>query len=130
MPGFIVNTNRSEESDDHPSETYMLTERVALVTGGEPWFQQLDAIRESDIVLLYANDVGIVARGIATGERYNPPGRFCGERPRCMKLREFAALRSPIPHSELPVQRILNRAVVPIPDEEAKRIWDIASGRL
>jgi hypothetical protein len=129
MPGFIVNTNRAEESDDHPSERYMLTERVALVTG-EDFFRLIDTIEENDMVFLYANKCGIIARGIATGESYYPAERFCGERARCMRLREFEKLSRPIQYSELPTQRILNRAVVPIPDEEAQRIWDIASGRL
>lgn len=134
MPGFIVNTNLSEEPDDHPSQTYMLTEGVALVTGGEPWFQQLEAIRESDIVFLYANNVGIIARGIAIGEPFTPPERFCGERARCMKLRKCERLSRPITFSQswtehgirLPVRWAVNK----IDEEKTQKIWDIASGRL
>lgn len=137
MPGFIVNTNRSEEPPPFPSETYMLEEGVALVTGekvtGEdPWLRLLDKIGVNDMVFLYANDEGIIARGKATGETYYPDQEFCGNPGRCLKLREFAKLSNPIKFAELPIQPppILSRAVVKISDDAAQRIWNIASGRL
>jgi hypothetical protein len=108
----------------------MLENGVALVIG-EEWFHLIDNIDENAMVFLYANDVGIVARGIATTDRYNHPENICENPARCVKLLKFAKLSNPIRHSELPIQLILNRAVVKILDDAATQsIWDIASGRL
>jgi hypothetical protein len=130
MRGFIVNTNRSEEPTDHLSEEYMLKHGVALVTG-EEYFGKINQIEENDVVFLYANEVGIIARGLATGVPWNAEELICDCPARFMSLTQFRTLRSnPLRFSEIPGGAVVIAAVNPIGGELAQQIWDMTSKRL
>jgi hypothetical protein len=110
---FIVNTNRAEEPDGHPSEAYMLEKHVALVTG-VAWFSLIDVIEAGSMVFLYRNTKGIIARGIATEDK-SPPENFSGGPARRVKLRQFDKVPQPFKP-----EHVQPKAVFEIPEDEGQ----------
>jgi hypothetical protein len=125
---FIVNTDRAAQEPDYQSEKYMLKHQVAPVTG-EDFFPRINRIEENDKVFLWANRVGIVARGIATGPATDVDELIDECPARCVKLSDFDEILPPIKFCEVP-PIVVMAAVNSIRQDKAQKIWDIASGRL
>jgi hypothetical protein len=88
----IINTDRKT---GQKLEEYMLRTKSAAVSGGDPWFKTFGKIEAGEEVGLYANGVGLIARGIATGLTRVING-FAGERVIMVhKLRNFRLLSEP-----------------------------------
>lgn len=60
---YLVNTNKTNSSQN---ETEMVNEKK-VAAYYSPWKYFIDEIEAGDIVYLYSNSKGIIARGIATG---------------------------------------------------------------
>lgn len=94
---YIINTNKTHNPND---ETNMLqNEKCAAYY--TPWKYYIDTIEANDIVFLYSNDIGIVARGIATGivEMADYNGDVSEEH--YMHLNRFERLVTPLRADEL-----------------------------
>jgi hypothetical protein len=89
---YLLNTNRANGHDDHD---WMLTHGYAAAFY-EPWTQNIDRIRDGDVVFLYANGIGIVGYGIGTGQIEKQD--HGGTRDAChyQKLNQFKKLENPI----------------------------------
>lgn len=94
-PGtFLLNTSRGHDDEDHPMETYMLENNCALACS-EPWVFRINRLVTGSRVLLYADRMGFIARGIATPERKNVEIADWDCPARIVRLREFKRLDPP-----------------------------------
>lgn len=125
VPGiFLVNTNRRFDSD---SEKYMLTHGVALAKV-ERWMRKINRIVAGSRVLLYGNQEGVLAAGIATPERRD--GELDDTPMRYVKLRDFKRLATPIHAREVKEiggkEVVFRHTVRELSGEAGERIWKAA----
>jgi hypothetical protein len=125
VPGiFLVNTNRRFDSD---SEEYMMAHGVALAKV-ERWMRKINRIVAGSRVLLYGNQSGILAAGVATPERRD--GELDGIPMRYVKLRDFKRLASPIHAREIKEiggkDFVFRHTVLEITGEHGERVWQAA----
>jgi len=94
---YLVNTNKTNNAQN---ETEMITEEkvAAYFT---PWKYFIDEIEAGDIIYLYSNGEGIIARGIATGivELRDVGNHVDGEH--YMHLDRFEILETSLPSLKL-----------------------------
>jgi hypothetical protein len=62
---YIVNTNRTNRPNGEDELDMVTKQKCAAYFS--PWKESIEAINPNDLVFLYRNQVGIIARGIATG---------------------------------------------------------------
>lgn len=60
---YLVNTNKS----NNPQNEIDMIENQKVSAYYSPWKYYIDEIEANDLVFLYSSNVGIIARGIATG---------------------------------------------------------------
>ncbi|MGG3914422.1 hypothetical protein [Rossellomorea vietnamensis] len=115
MPkAYIVNTNKSNNANN---ELEMLCEgKVAAYYS--PWKYFIDEMESNDIVFLYSNGRGIIARGMATGivEIKNNAGGENNEH--YMHLNRFQELETPLSSSTI------SELVKEMTDENYKIFWN------
>lgn len=94
---YIVNTNKS----NHPeSENEMITqEKVAAYYS--PWKYLINDIAAGDIVYLYSNGQGIIARGVATGILEVGQQVDGVYKEHYMHLNRFELLNTPLPSKKI-----------------------------
>ena len=61
--GYIINTNQKSYTNCEP-EMIQGEKCAAYYT---PWKEGIDKIKANDLIFLYSNEVGIIARGVASG---------------------------------------------------------------
>lgn len=90
---YIVNTNKSNNPDN---ENEMIVQKK-VAAYYSPWKYLINEIDSGDIVYLYSNGQGIIARGIATGilEIGQPESGIYVEH--YMHLDRFELLNTPLP---------------------------------
>jgi hypothetical protein len=94
---YIVNTNKS---NNPRNESEMLAEgKVAAYYS--PWKYFIDEMESNDVVFLYSNGRGIVARGLATGiiEMKDADGEE--DKEHYMHLNRFEELETPLAPSKI-----------------------------
>lgn len=105
---FLLNTHRGDYVDSHKR---MIQEGRAEIFC-KPWMDDIKKIKENDIVFLYANGVGIVGYGIATGQVENGY-RYDDDKqdPSCYQiLKEFKSfIDTPIKSND--IRKILGRKI-------------------
>lgn len=120
---YIINTNQTNNPN---CESDMLkNEKCAAYYS--PWKYYIDEIEANDIVFLYSNGKGIIARGIATGitEVLDYEGNIDEEQ--YMNLDRFQVLNKPLKSSEMTdivgYAIKLNQTVVTLPHRFGIKIW-------
>lgn len=96
---FLLNTHRGDYVDSHKR---MIQEGRAEIFC-KPWMDDIKKIKENDIVFLYANGVGIVGYGVATGKVENGY-RYDDDKqdPSCYQiLKDFKQLNKPLKASDI-----------------------------
>lgn len=105
---FLLNTHRGDYVDSHKR---MIQEGRAEIFC-KPWMDDIKKIKENDIVFLYANGVGIVGYGVATGKVENGY-RYDDDKqdPSCYQiLKEFKSfIDTPIKSND--IRKILGRKI-------------------
>jgi len=105
---FLLNTHRGDYVDSHKR---MIQEGRAEIFC-KPWMDDIKKIKENDIVFLYANGVGIVGYGVATGQVENGY-RYDDDKqdPSCYQiLKEFKSfIDTPIKSND--IRKILGRKI-------------------
>lgn len=94
---YLVNTNKT---NSNKNETEMINEeKVAAYYS--PWKYFIDEIEAGDIIYLYSNGNGIIARGIATGivELRDLENCVAGEH--YMHLERFEKLKIPVHSTDI-----------------------------
>ncbi|OBZ10926.1 hypothetical protein [Bacillus sp. FJAT-26390] len=94
---YIINTNKTHNPNDEP----LMLQNEKCAAYYTPWKYYIDTIEANDIVYLYSNDTGIIARGIATGivETADYNGDVNEEH--YMNLNRFERLATPLRADEL-----------------------------
>ncbi|WP_129727920.1 hypothetical protein [Ectobacillus funiculus] len=93
---FIINTNKQRE---HRYEQEMLKERKCAAYRSTK--HEIEGIQTGDKVLLYSNEIGIIARGIADGRVQKKEDNGEVEAEYFMSLDEFYELVIPIPYGDI-----------------------------
>lgn len=124
---YILNTNRQGGIED---DEEMLKEGKAAAYF-EPWKYKIEYLRKGDTVFLYRSGVGIVAKGIATGElkkknyRNNPDHE---NEEYYQKLKDFKVLVKPIPASEIKrigkTEYVFMQTMFGVDEETGKKLWN------
>lgn len=95
---FVLNTNLRHSDEDHEK---MLNEGLALASY-TPWKEQIKRIKKGDVVFLYANSIGIVGFGEASGEITVQDHKKLGDQEVFVqKLIDFKKLEKPIPAKDV-----------------------------
>ncbi|UZN01403.1 hypothetical protein ACE1MS_22775 (plasmid) [Lysinibacillus sp. fkY74-1] len=94
---YLVNTNKTHNAQN---ENEMINEKK-VAAYYSPWKYFIDEIEAGDIIYLYSNSRGIIARGIATGivEICDVSNSINEEH--YMKLERFELLKSPLSSSKI-----------------------------
>ena len=125
---FMVNTSRKGKKGSS-NEKFMLEKQCALVTA-DPWIWKIYNIPTGSQILLYANQIGVVAMGVATGERRME--MLNGEIAHYVRLRNFMQL-----HTSLTTQEIYRAAekkyrfqsVMELRGDAGTKVWDAACAK-
>ena len=94
---YIVNTNQKHNLN---SEQDMI-KNEKCATYYAPWKFYIDEIEANDIVFLYSNKKGIIARGIATGIPEITDYEGNPDEEHYMNLNRFQVMDKPLPASEI-----------------------------
>jgi hypothetical protein len=107
----------------------MLEKQCALVTD-EPWIWKIFNIPTGSRVMLYANQIGIIAVGTATGERRMEDLK--GELAHYVRLREFQRLREPLTVQEISKvadKKYRYQSVMELHGDAGPKVWDAACAK-
>lgn len=125
MPkAYIINTNKSNNEYDYESDM-INNEKCAAYFSPEK--DKIDRIEANDIVFLYSNNNGIIARGMATGlvEVAECQGREDEEH--YMHLNRFELINPAVESSTINKETdsviVLNRTVIEVPYDKALKLW-------
>lgn len=94
---YIINTNKSQ----NPQAEADMIQNTKCSAYYTPWKYYIDTIEANDIVFLYSNEVGIIARGIATGIVEVANLNNDEEAEHYMKLSHFEELITPLKADKL-----------------------------
>jgi hypothetical protein len=94
---YIINTDQSHKPN---AESDMLKKQKCAAYYN-PWKFCIDVIEVNDIVFLYSNGKGIIARGIATGIPEIADFEGNPDEEHYMNLDRFQILEKPLPASEI-----------------------------
>jgi hypothetical protein len=111
---YILNTNKSNNPNN---EFEMLSEGKAAAYFS-PWKYFIDEMGSNDIVFLYSNGRGIIARGLATGIVEITDNDGAEDNEHYMHLNRFQVLETPLKSSEI------TELVKGITDENYKVFWN------
>lgn len=124
---YILNTNRQDGIQD---DEEMLKDGKAAAYF-EPWKYKIENLQKGDTVFLYRSGVGIVARGIASGElkkknyRNNPEHQ---EEEYYQKLKDFKVLEKPISAAEIKrigeTNYVFMQTMFGIDEDTGKLLWN------
>lgn len=93
---YIVNTNKTNNAQD---EMEMINNQKCSAYYA-PWKYKIDNIEANDLVFLYSNNRGIIARGIATGVVEVDDYKGSEDEEHYMHLNRFQELSNPLPPSK------------------------------
>lgn len=120
---YIINTNKKYDPN---SEIEMLNDKKCAAYYS-PWKEDIDGIQVNDLIFLYSNKVGIIARGTASGiSEVKDYHRYVDEE-HYMELDRFQKLKEPLTSSSINKivgnNIILNQTQKPINYEDGLKIW-------
>ncbi|MEH7250422.1 hypothetical protein V7114_27085 [Neobacillus niacini] len=100
---YIINTNLTNRPGGETERDMLKNEKCAAYFS--PWKERINQIQPNDLVFLYSNGTGIIARGIATGvveiaDYMNEDGLHINEE-YYMYLNRFETLSSPVSSSDI-----------------------------
>jgi hypothetical protein len=120
---YIVNTNQKHNPNSEPD--MLRNEKCAAYYS--PWKYYIDEIEANDIVFLYSNGKGIIARGIATGitEVANYEGNPSEEH--YMNLDRFQIISKPLEASMITKviehKIMFNQTIISLPHRFGISLW-------
>ena len=124
---YILNTNKQGGYDD---EEDMLKEGKAAAYF-EPWKYKIEYLQKGDTVFLYSSGVGIVAKGIATGElkkKDYQDNEEHDDEEYYQKLKNFKILDKPISAAEIKrigeTDYVFMQTMFGIDEDTGKKLWD------
>lgn len=94
---YILNTNKS----NNPIDEGNMINKKKYATYYEPWKYYIDEIEANDLIFLYSNEKGIIARGMATGIPEIADYNGDADEEHYMELNRFQLLKTPLPASKI-----------------------------
>jgi hypothetical protein len=127
---YLINTNRSGCPNGRDERDMLANKKCAAYFS--PWKEKIMKLQEGDLVFLYSNKRGIIARGVATGivqaADHEDENGIHWDEEYYMTLHDFDILSSPMPAASIcsaAGQRIMfGQTLTPLKGEAAKAIWD------
>jgi hypothetical protein len=124
---YIINTNRTNRPGGEDELDMLQNQKCAIYFS--PWKERMHSIRPGDLVFLYANKKGIIARGIATGvveqgDYVNEEGLHIDEQ-NYMYLDRFQLLKEPMPASIINklVSVVYSQTMISMEYEAGLKVW-------
>lgn len=111
---YVVNTNKN----NNPADEADMLQNQKCAAYYTPWKYYIDTIEANDLVFLYSSDVGIIARGIATGVVEVKDYHDETDEEHYMHLSRFEKLETPLRAAEI-TEIIRN-----IAGQDYKIIWN------
>ncbi|WP_090833204.1 MULTISPECIES: hypothetical protein [unclassified Bacillus (in: firmicutes)] len=124
---YIINTNKTNWPEDE--QDMLVNEKCAAYFS--PWKEKINHIQPNDLVFLYSNGNGIIARGIATGvceqgNYINRDGLHVDEQ-NYMYLNRFERLQEPISAAEINkvvgYSVVFGRTMIPMDYDSGLTLW-------
>ncbi|RYD06843.1 hypothetical protein N752_01575 [Desulforamulus aquiferis] len=123
MKIYVVNTNRTNSYDD---DSDMIGHQKCAAYY-DPWKYKIDDIKANDLVFLYRNGVGIIARGIATGIVEISDYNGDKDEEHYMNLNNFEYLRKPLPASLIKtitgIDHVFSQTMFSINYDQGINVW-------
>ncbi|MDP9740682.1 UNVERIFIED_ORG: hypothetical protein QFZ59_002512 [Bacillus sp. B2I3] len=121
---YIINTNKQKSI---ANEIEMLKQEKCAAYFS-PWKNKIDKIEANDLVFLYSNGQGIIARGIATGVLEKQDYEREADAEHYMHLNRFQKLeRGAISPSDindiLGYTVVFNRTMIELPYDDGLKVW-------
>lgn len=126
---YIINTNRTNRPYGEDEQDMIRNQKCAAYFS--PWKEGIEWIQLGDLVFLYRNQKGIIARGVATGipelDDYTNDEGFHEDEQIYMHLDRFEVLSEPMPAAL--INEIVGYSVVfgqtriPVKYESALKVW-------
>ena len=103
---YIINTNKKYDSN---IEIEMLNEKKCAAYYS-PWKEDIDKIEANDLIFLYSNKVGIIARGTASGISEVKDYHGDIDEEHYMQLDRFQKLKIHLTSSS--INKIVNKSII------------------
>ena len=120
---YIINTNQSNNPSCEPD--MLKNEKCAAYYS--PWKYYVDEIEANDIVFLYSNGKGIIARGIATGITETADYEDNIDEEHYMNLSRFQVLSTSLEPSKITEivghKLMFNQTVISLPHRFGINVW-------
>lgn len=120
---YIVNTNQTNNPNSEPD--MLKNEKCAAYYS--PWKYYIDEIEANDIIFLYSNGNGIIARGIATGITETANYERKADEEHYMNLDRFQLLKKPLEPSKITEivghKLMYNQTVISLPHMFGISLW-------
>ena len=94
---YLINTNKN----NNPAAEIEMIQHEKCAAYYSPWKYYIDTIEANDLVFLYSSDVGIIARGIATGIVEVKDYNNAIDEEHYMHLSRFEILEKPLKAAEV-----------------------------
>ncbi|MGD6843019.1 hypothetical protein ACQCVH_10930 [Bacillus infantis] len=127
---YLINTNRSGCPNGRDERDMLANKKCAAYFS--PWKEKIKKLQEGDLVFLYSNKRGIIARGVATGivqaaDHEDEHGIHWDEE-FYMKLHDFDVLSSPMPAADIcqaaGYRMVFGQTLTPMKAQTGKVIWE------
>lgn len=127
---YIINTNLTH----NPNCEQQMLQQEKCAAYYSPWKHYISLIRPNDLVFLYSNGKGIIARGIATGIVETADYENNIEEEHYMELSSFVQLDTPMEAAVITrtLQQIdpkfsikFNQTMIALPDLFASHLWRV-----
>jgi hypothetical protein len=127
---YLINTNRSGCPNGRDERDMLANKKCAAYFS--PWKEKIKKLQEGDLVFLYSNKRGIIARGVATGivqaADHEDENGIHWDEEFFMKLHDFDILSFPMSASDIRqaagYRVVLGQTLTPMKAESGKAIWD------
>ncbi|MCH6265320.1 hypothetical protein [Neobacillus citreus] len=128
---YIINTNRANRPGGEAERDMLNNEKCSAYFS--PWKEKINQIQPNDLVFLYRNGKGIIARGLATGvveiaDYHNDDGWHENEE-YFMHLNRFEKLRKAVSSSSINdivgSRVVLSPTMVQMEYERGLKIWQV-----
>lgn len=120
---YIVNTNKT----NNPNCEADMIQNAKCAAYYSPWKYYIDEIEPNDIVFLYSNSKGIIARGIATGITEVADYEGNPDEEHYMYLDRFQVLNIPLESSKIKdiikLKLMYNQTLITLPHRFGIDLW-------
>ncbi|MEH7503827.1 hypothetical protein V7152_17745 [Neobacillus drentensis] len=121
---FIINTNKKASGTINELDMLHKEKCAAYYS---PWKNKIDRIEPNDLVFLYSNGRGIIARGIATGVLEVADYKGQVDEEHYMHLNRFEQLNQFLESTDINniigSNVVLNRTMIELPYDDGLKVW-------